>query len=562
MSKINDLSNSALRKKFFDSQFVAENNLAIDSIRVSSKKQERGQSKEDQKEINSGYAKRENLKVLKTWSIAETASKYSEMKHFHEMIQFVKSSQTTDKPIKHIIFSFQSRSNRNRYSARDLEDLVDMGVTLHFAREGRKLTCNADSAEWMMWYMENIRNESYIGDLTKNAMGGTIKVIERGMSPVGVPPFGLKAEGRKDKRRWLPHPDKAPYMIKAFEIVIEKQVEIANKKFSDEMLKKELDQLFPKLKKTPDKKQFSKLLRNAHYYGDIVYSGEIYKGSSEYITPLISKEQWCLVQDILENRHKPKRLSKKHPYIGMMNCNGKILDERGKLTDESCGSAITAEKIRRKYKSGTYMEFNYYRCSNSTKRCSQRDKDYMKKVVGHNVSYRQEEIEIIFEDIFKSFSFDEITCKKMKNWLWDEHRKEKEADHARRDELQKRQKELVSFIETSYEDKMTGKISGELWQQSTSRWGTEKEKIATELNAIDDHKDEYMRRGVELIELMQHSEIIYKNATADRKRRLVELVSSNLLLANGSLEYHWNLPFNLRLFTNIYVTHRKISDFY
>jgi len=46
-----------------------------------------------------------------------------------------------------------------------------------------------------------------------------------------------------------------------------------------------------------------------------------------------------------------------------------------------------------------------------------------------------------------------------------------------------------------------------------------------------------MDRGVELIELMQHSEIIFKNATAEKKRKMVELVSSNLLLKDGSIEY-------------------------
>lgn len=54
-----------------------------------------------------------------------------------------------------------------------------------------------------------------------------------------------------------------------------------------------------------------------------------------------------------------------------------------------------------------------------------------------------------------------------------------------------------------------------------------------------------MQRGVQLIELMQHAEIIFKNATPEKKRKMVELVSSNLLLANGTLEYDWKKPFNM-----------------
>lgn len=57
-----------------------------------------------------------------------------------------------------------------------------------------------------------------------------------------------------------------------------------------------------------------------------------------------------------------------------------------------------------------------------------------------------------------------------------------------------------------------------------------------------DDQDEYLQRGVQLIELMQHAEIIFKNATPEKKRKMVELVSSNLLLKNGTLEYHWKKP--------------------
>ncbi len=93
---------------------MPENNIAIRSIRVSSKKQERGKSLAEQNEITDDYAHREHLKVERTWEVAETASKHEVRKHFHEMIAFIKESQNTNKPVKHVIFSHQSRSNRNK----------------------------------------------------------------------------------------------------------------------------------------------------------------------------------------------------------------------------------------------------------------------------------------------------------------------------------------------------------------------------------------------------------------------------------------------------------------
>ena len=542
--KINDLSNSSLRKKFFSDEFVPENNLAIRSIRVSSKKQERGKSIEEQQEITEEYSKKERLSIQKTWEVAETASKHEMRKHFHQMLEYIRASQHTPKPIKHVIFSFQSRSSRNRKSSRELEELVELGVTLHFARDRRKLTCKSDLSELMLWHMENFKNESFISDLTKNSMGGTIKSIERGLYPSGRPLFGYQSVGRKDRRHFILDGDRAEYMKAAFEIV--GSTIFSEEKLSDKKLKDKLDRMFPQLKKTPNKKQFCELLRNPFYTGEeFIYGGTTYKADPALQPAIVSRANWLRVQDILAGRHKGRKLSIAHPYIGLMNCNGLLLDEAGNLTDEICGHAITAEQIRKKYKNGTSQDFNYYRCSDQTGRCSQRDRRYMKEVAKHNVSYSQEEVEVIFQDMFKSFSFDEVTCQRMKQYLWKEHFEEKEKHSVKLDELQARQVELKIFIEKSYEDKLKGLIHEEMWRKQNQQWEREHAKIVGELDALKNSTDEYMQRGVTLIELMQHSEIIFKKATPEIKRKMVELVSSNLLLKDGTLQYHWRKPFNM-----------------
>jgi DNA invertase Pin-like site-specific DNA recombinase len=535
--KINNLSNSAFRKRFFGDEFVPENNLAIRSIRVSSKKQERGQSLAEQNEITDKYSRDEHLKIEKTWEVAESASKHEVRRHFHEMIAVIKASQQTNRPVKHLIFSHQSRSNRNKKSARELEELVEMGITLHFARDRRKLTCKSDIAELMMWHMENLRNEGAAKEIQQNAMGGIIKCIERGCYPGGKPPYGYKGVGRKDRRQFELDGHRAEYMQAAFNIVASPI--FYEEQLSDERLKTKLDSMFPRLERTPNKKQFCELLRNPFYTGEeFLWAGDIYKANSKIQPALISRETWLRVQDVLVGRHKARKLSKAHPYIGMMTCRGRLLDEQGRTTDEICGCAVTAEQSRKVYKNGTTQHFNYYRCSNQTRRCSQRDKSHMGATAGRNVSYTQAEIETVFQDIFKSFSFDEVTCQRMTQYLWQEHFEAKATNSERLNTLQNRQQTLNKFVDQSYEDKLTGAISEELWQEKTRLWESERAQVIGEMTSLGDSKDEYMIRGVALIELMQHSEIIFKNATPEKKRKMVELVSSNLLLANGNLEYH------------------------
>lgn len=557
--KINDLTDSRFRKRFFIDEFVPENNLAVRSLRVSGKKQERGQSLLEQKEITDEYCTAERLTVEQTWEVAESASKHEMRKHFHKMIDFICASQNTSKPIKHAVFSHQSRSSRNKKSARELEKLVDLGITLHFARDRRKLDPNSDISEWMMWLLENLRNEAAAKEIQLNAMGGVIRTIERGVYPGSKLPYGYRSVGRKDRRRFELDGERAKYMATAFEIV--DSPTYGSERLSDRSLKEKLDSMFPSIGRTPNKKRFCELLRNPFYTGEeFIYDKTVFKADPTIQTPLVSRERWLRVQEVLNGRKRTRRLSKKMPYIGMMICNGKILDAGGNATEEVCGCSITGERIRKKYTNGKVQFFDYYRCANQTRRCSQRDKIYMQKAGGRKVSYTDDEVEIIFRDIFKSFSFDEVTCRKMQQYLWDEHFDAKRSHSERRIQLERRMMELDSFIQRAYEDKLRGDLSEEKWRAMDYGWKAEHAKLMDEIGGLKDEKDEYMQRGVQLIELMQNAEIIFKNATPEKKRKMVELVSSNLMLKDGTLEYQWRKPFDMLAVKGDLVKWRSLGD--
>ena len=545
MLKVNDLSNSKLRKKYFENQFIPENDIAIESLRVSSKKQERGQSFLEQKEITALYAKKEKLKVIKSWQVSESASKHADRKHFNEMLEYIRESQKTKEPVKHLIFSHQSRSTRNKQSARELEELVEMGVTLHFARDGRKLTCQSDLSELILWLMENIKNEAFIAELTQNSMGGIIKCIEKGMTPVSVPPLGIKSVGEKDTRRWLPDGDAAEYVRYGFQKILEQEGTRLSESFIHNLWE-ELNEKFPMVK-APSYKQFPRIFRNEHYYGDIVYAGEVYRGSPDRIVPLVTKKDWCRVQDILNGRVKGRRLQKEngHEFEGLIRCNGRFLDEKGNLTDVVCGASITGETIYKKYASGKVASFTYYRCSTikSKHRCSQRDIVYMKEVVGRAVSYREIEIVEFFKEVFKLFKIDEEVCSEMSKLLWDEHFEQKKKSEGQLEKLSKRKKQLESFIEKSYEDKLKGDVPEEIWRKNNAKWSLECEQISKEIDVLVNEKGDYVERGVEFIELMQNIEMIYENASLEKKRELVELVISNPRLCDGKLDFELREPF-------------------
>ncbi|RYZ82105.1 MAG: hypothetical protein EOP04_22710, partial [Proteobacteria bacterium] len=266
LKKFNDLSNSPLRKKFLDQNYESHSNLAVGMGRVSSKKQkEMGKSDEAQMETIEQYVEAKGFILAEKWDVAETASKHSRRRNFIALLTYVRNNPN----VKHIIFSHQSRTNRNRESAREIEALIrENMVTLHCVRDGLILNHRSPNSDWLRWDLFNNMNEQFIKDHTRNVMDGIFKRIEYGLSPSAAP-FGYNNFRRPEDQMsiFTFNEDEAPYMRRAFEL-------FSSGHYSEPTLKMQLDREFPNLKKKVRAKEFSKLLRNPFFYGDFLYMGQ------------------------------------------------------------------------------------------------------------------------------------------------------------------------------------------------------------------------------------------------------------------------------------------------
>ena len=74
-------------------------NHAVIFDRVSSRDQRDGFSLDAQRTLSEKYAAEKELKVIRHWSVDESASKEDDRKHFFEMIEYIKANG-----IKNIIF--------------------------------------------------------------------------------------------------------------------------------------------------------------------------------------------------------------------------------------------------------------------------------------------------------------------------------------------------------------------------------------------------------------------------------------------------------------------------
>ncbi len=225
---------------------------------------------------------------------------------------------------------------------------------------------------------------------------------------------------------------------------------------------------------------------------------------------------------------------------------GHLLDEHGRETDQVCGCSVTAEEKNKPLKDGTTKTYHYYRCSRnkSDGRCSQRDTKYMQEV-GRTVSYAESEIEMLFEAVFRPFSWTPELVKRMQEILRAEH-SQKSGDHkVHVASLRRRYEMLQTYMDKAYDDKLAGDLAPDQWREKNERWKREREEVKAKIDTLDEAKDEYIENGVLLIELAQHTEKFYKLATPEQKRQLVEIISSNRVLKDGSIEIDYRKPFDL-----------------
>lgn len=537
-TKLNDLSGSAFMRSHLDEEFKSTSAKAVAFGRVSiAKNKDSGNSDLAQLETIEKYAEDHGYEVVRAWDVAETGHHHSRRTKFREMIEFVRSSSD----IKHVIFSHQSRSNRNRESARELEALVRQhGVTIHCARDRLTLHAKSGIEDWLRWDVFNVLNEKFSKDHKRNVLAGMQKRIEMGLCPFQAP-FGYVNRRRDDLGGLSVFEvveDEAHYVRSTFEL-------FATGRYSIEVLRRELGKLYPAYSGKISIQRIGDMLRNPFYHGFFRIKDELYQGHPEYHPRFITKGLFDRVQTILaQPRRSRRKISKReHPYLGLVKCGGKILDSNGCETGEECGCSVTAEEKRKRKTDGSTKTYIYYHC-NSIRRCSQQDKRYATQH-GFKLNYHEADLEMMFARILQPLTFTPDVVSWMQDHLLKEHH-EKSGDHRQASSaLLGRRTMLQRYIDQAYEDKLRGEISAEAWREKNVRWKAELEDVLEEIKHLDEQKDSYIDRGVELIELVHDLENIYKNAKPEKKRRIIEIVSSNHVLVNGTLRFDYRKPFDL-----------------
>tara|TARA_R110002073_G_scaffold123819_1_gene267610 strand:+ start:577 stop:2148 length:1572 start_codon:yes stop_codon:yes gene_type:complete len=479
------------------------NHSAIDVIlyaRVSSKEQEReGFSISAQLKLLREYAAREGFVIEHEFVDAETA-KSAGRSGFDEMVGFFRDNADTHRLL------LVEKTDRLYRNFKDYVTIDELDLDIHLVKEGAVLGPNARSSEKFIHGIKVLMAKNYCDNLSEETKKGMREKARQGGWPGRAPHGYRNAEGTNGKRAIEPDPEFAPIIRGLFEWYAtgDHSTREATQKLRDDGL------VFRKSKGMLPKSTVHQILRNPFYMGEFNWSGERYQGVHE---PLISRDLWQRVQDILTGRFAKRHRKAKHDFAfsRLIECG-------------HCGGGMVGE-----IKKGKYI---YYHCTGYKGKCPE---PYT----------RQEVLEEKFGEVLRGLTFDNDILAWVTQALRESHVDEKQCHNEAIIRLQAEYNRLQNRIETAYEDKLDGRINVAYFDKKSAEWRTEQDRIQRIIKEHESANRTYYDEGVKLLELASRAHELFQKQEPKEKRRLLDFVLSNSSWANGELSVTYRQPFDI-----------------
>lgn len=465
--------------------------------RVSSREQESGYSISSQEKLLVEYAEKKGIKVVKIFSISESANAKSQRKIFNEIMQFVKRRK-----IKNIIFEKTDRCTRNFKDMVMLDYWMELDEDnkLHLVKDSLIMHRNSRSQEKLNWGLRVLFTKNYVDNLSEEVKKGQKEKIAQGWLPT-CSPLGYTMALRDNRKIHVIDDEKSPYMKKAFKLYA----------LGDYSLQTLCDLLYNEGLRSRkgckvSKSLLAKNLSNPFYCGKLVWNGEIYPGKQE---PLISEELFDKVQEILKGKTKVKLFRHVYLFKGLCTC-------------KECGGLITWEK----QKGHLYGRCNHYN------QCTQK------------IYYKEPELE---QKVFRALDKLQIKNTKLQSWitkaLKESHKDQIVYREKTKEDLMAEIKRLVRRMDRLYDDKLDELIDEDFYRRKYKNLKEEKENIEKSLNRHNSADNAYFDLGAAIYDLCQKGALLYQKSDQNNKRKLLKLIFKDLVLKDGNLEVTYSDSF-------------------
>ena len=472
--------------------------LALLYVRVSSVEQEReGYSLDAQEKLGHEYAKRKGLTIAKSWKVSESAWK-QERSAFNQLVDYAKRHDE----IGHIIFDVTDRMTRNDFDKLKIYTLIkEHGKTVHFSRTNKNFNRDSGSDDEFMFDIEVAVAKKMSNDISRKSQMGMLEKAEQGLYP-SVAPLGY----RNNLVTHLLDVDEAtaPYIQRAFTLM-------ATGRYSLSTLGDLLHQegLRNKGGNRVGKSALAYVLSRPIYYGAFVWKGKLYQGSH---TPLISKELFDKVQDVLHGRHHANVRGKNFPFNNLIVCG-------------LCECKVLGETKKRKY--------HYYHCTFSKGR--------------HNgIGYvREDRLAVLFEEPVKAVTLPEDLAELAKEALREATGSALELQGNRLKSLEVQQERVNTRLSRLYDAKFDGEIAEEAFRLKEAEYKTYMIEIKAQTDSVKRINPRFYDDGCQTLELSKRLYRMYVKANYVEKANLLRLIASNYALNDVTLTPTYRSPFSI-----------------
>lgn len=482
---------------------------------MSSKAQEdEGYSLDSQLKLLRAYCDQRQLNVVKTFNIAETASKEQSRKIFRELLKLLKKGD-----IYHLTVEKTDRLTRNFRDAVEIDDWLDKDKDrrLHAVKENLLLHKEARSDVKFMWNIHLAVAKKYTDNLREEAMKGWAEKLAQGWLPA-PPPFGYKTIVVNGKRIHEPD-DITKYQVKyIFELYLNPNQTV--KTITNEMSAMGIT---TRGGRPFTKSHVHRMLGNPFYIGINRMNGKEYPGAQEHI---ISKELFDKVQAKMRRKVSGGRYRKHNPVL------------KNIIICSSCGRVVTWQLQKGYY---------YGACQRKLQEC----KD--------NKLLRQDIIEQTINDMLKKLV---SPSEEVITWLADamreSHKKDTKGNENIANSIQLQISRIEHMLSNMYDDKLAGEITAEKYEEKKTEFTTRSRELKIRLADIDLSSGKRLEQGLVLLELSQKSSQIYGKCTPNQKRLIISKLFEKVTYKGGVVSVKYT-NFANAIANNVLKTHKILG---
>ena len=421
---------------------------------------------------------------------------------FSEMLKRIHKGEASG-----IIAWAPDRLARNSIDGGQIVYLLDCGIIrdLKFATYTFE---NNSQGKFMLQIMFG-QSKYYSDALSENVKRGNRTKLEQGWRP-NTAPLGYMNDPRT--KTTVKDPDHFPLVRKMFQMMLTggytpKEIAL--------IARDEWGFRTPKRRKIGGvplaMSSIYKILSNPFYAGMILWGGKLYPGKHE---PVVSIESFERVRQLLDRPGRARRKKYRFAFTGLIRC-------------ASCGLMVTAEHKVNRYG----YRYVYYHCSKRQlgPRCPER-------------SVELTSLEQQIETFLESLTVHDTALEWIESWSTSEKQRDDDSEQARKRSLESARENVRGQLHELTGLRLRAMISDDEFTMRRRQLHDEETTLSGKIAEIERAAD-WFEPFRAIISFRNQAPDLFRHGDDQTKRRILEIVSSNLVLKDKKLSIQAAKPF-------------------